>query len=158
MWFVVSRGVVATPPHIPLLRSAHVEVKLLYVHSPSPPSTSPPRLTVPRIAIVGTPVMSVWHSLLLYVNGPRLRSLLLSPSPFRPHSLFPTLPIPHPHTMAALAEPPPFVPIWLFAWLPCAIPCSSGLPPVPFPSVHEVDVATCLRCAPHSSLLQGRSA
>mgnify|MGYP004295412477 CR=1 FL=1 len=37
---------------------------------------------VPRIAIVGAPApMSVWHSLLLYVNGPRLRSMLLSPSP-----------------------------------------------------------------------------
>lgn len=93
---------------------------------------------VPRIAIVGAPApMSVWHSLLLYVNGPRLRSLLLSPSPFGPHSLFPTLPVLHPHALAALAEPPPFVPVGPLAWLrlrPYAVPCSSGLPLVPFPS------------------------
>ena len=30
--------------------------------------------------------------------------------------------------------------------------------PVPFLRLHEVDMATCLRRAPHSSLLQGRSA
>ena len=37
---------------------------------------------VPRIATVGAPApMSVWHSLLLCVNGLRLRSVLLSSSP-----------------------------------------------------------------------------
>ena len=30
--------------------------------------------------------------------------------------------------------------------------------PVPFLRLNEVDMATCPRCAPHSSLLQGRSA